>query len=62
MTRRRILLLTASNNVEFQTSTARQFVAVEETHIFAPNFANSIRIAGNHEAVQKQLKPASHQP
>ena len=39
------------NNVEFQTLTARQFVSLEETHIFSPSFANSIRIGGNHEAV-----------
>lgn len=39
------------NNVEFETLTARQFVAIEETHIFSPSFANSIRIGGNHEAV-----------
>src|SRR5215469_9323606 len=39
------------NNVEFQTLTARQFVAIEETHIFSPSFANSVRIGGNHEAV-----------
>ena len=39
------------NNVEFQTLTSRQFVAVEETHIFSPRFANSIRVGGNHEAV-----------
>ena len=39
------------NNVEFQTLTARQFVAIEETHIFSPSFANSFRIGGNHEAV-----------
>ncbi len=39
------------NNVEFQTLTSRQFVALEETHIFSPSFANSIRIGGNHEAV-----------
>jgi hypothetical protein len=39
------------NNVEFSTVTARQFVAIEETHIFTPKFANSIRIGGNHEAV-----------
>jgi hypothetical protein len=39
------------NNVEFQTLTSRQFVALEETHIFSPQFANSIRIGGNHEAV-----------
>ena len=39
------------NNVEFNTLTARQFLAIEETHIFTPQFANSIRIGGNHEAV-----------
>ena len=46
------------NNVEFTTVTARQFVAIEETHIFTPKFANSIRIGGNHEAVDnnKSLK------
>jgi Carboxypeptidase regulatory-like domain/TonB-dependent Receptor Plug Domain/TonB dependent receptor len=39
------------NNVEFSTLTARQFVSLEETHLFSPSFANSIRIGGNHEAV-----------
>ncbi len=39
------------NNVEFTTLTSRQFLSVEETHIFASGFANSIRIGGNHEAV-----------
>ena len=39
------------DNVEFDTVTARQFVAIEETHIFTPSFANSIRIGGNHDAV-----------
>jgi Carboxypeptidase regulatory-like domain/TonB-dependent Receptor Plug Domain/TonB dependent receptor len=39
------------NNVEFETLTSRQFLALEETHIFSPSFANSIRIGGNHEAV-----------
>ena len=39
------------NNVEFQTLTARQFVSIEETHIFSPSFANSVRVGGNHEAV-----------
>src|SRR5207302_10395692 len=35
------------NNVQFDTLTSRQFVAIEETHIFTPSFANSIRIGGN---------------
>src|SRR5438445_2596723 len=39
------------NNVEFDTLTSRQFVSVEETHIFSPRFANSFRIGGNHESV-----------
>ncbi|HEY6373672.1 MAG TPA: TonB-dependent receptor [Candidatus Sulfotelmatobacter sp.] len=39
------------NNVQFQTLTARQFVSIEETHILSPSFANSVRIGGNHEAV-----------
>jgi len=39
------------NNVEFDTLTSRQFLALEETHIFTPRFANSVRIGGNHEVV-----------
>jgi hypothetical protein len=39
------------DNVEFSTQTSRQFLAIEETHIFTPKLANSIRIGGNHEAV-----------
>ena len=39
------------NNVVFDTLTSRQFLSVEETHIFTPRFANSIRIGGNHENV-----------
>jgi hypothetical protein len=39
------------NNVEFDTLTSRQFASVEETHMFTPAFVNSIRIGGNHEAV-----------
>src|SRR6202790_3374041 len=39
------------DNVEFDTLTSRQFLSLEETHIFSPTFANSIRIGGNHEAV-----------
>jgi hypothetical protein len=39
------------NNVEFTTLTARQFVAIEETHLFTSRFANSVRIGGNHETV-----------
>ena len=39
------------NNVEFTTLTSRQFLSIEETHIFTPRFANSVRIGGNHENV-----------
>src|SRR5438128_10667416 len=39
------------NNVLFTTMTSRQLVSVEETHMFSPRFANSIRIGGNHEGV-----------
>src|ERR1700716_1220091 len=39
------------NNVEFTTLTSRQFLSIEETHVFSPGFANSIRIGGNHENV-----------
>jgi outer membrane receptor protein involved in Fe transport len=39
------------NNVEFTTLTARQFASIEETHIFGSGFANSVRLGGNHEAV-----------
>ena len=50
------------NNVEFDTLTSRQFLALEETHVFTPRFANSIRIGGNHETVnnnesQKAINP-----
>lgn len=52
------------NDVEFTTLTSRQFVSVEETHIFAPGFVNSVRIGGNHEAVNnnqslKAINPAA---
>ena len=50
------------NNVEFQTLTARQFVAIEETHIFTPSFANSIRIGGNHEAVSNNQSAKAINP
>src|ERR1700736_1312341 len=39
------------NNVEFTTLTSRQFASIEETHIFGSGFANSVRVGGNHEAV-----------
>jgi hypothetical protein len=50
------------NNVEFETQTSRQIVAIEETHIFTPNFANSVRIGGNHEAVNNNLSQQAINP
>jgi hypothetical protein len=52
------------NNVEFDTLTARQFLSLEETHVFTSRFANSIRVGGNHEAVAnnqslKAINPAA---
>ncbi|MBV8475961.1 MAG: TonB-dependent receptor [Acidobacteria bacterium] len=40
------------NNVLFDTLTARQILSIEETHMFAPNFVNSVRVGGNHEGVK----------
>lgn len=40
------------NDVEFGTTTARQFASIEETHTFSAMFTNSIRIGGNHEPVR----------
>jgi len=39
------------NNVEFDTLTSRQIFAAEETHLFSPSLANSVRFGYNHEAV-----------
>src|SRR5579872_2494476 len=39
------------DNVEFDTATARQIAALEETHSFKSSFVNSVRIGGNREAV-----------
>ena len=39
------------NNVEFDTLTARQIFAVEDTQAFGPRFENSIRLGYNHEQV-----------
>ncbi|GAC1434947.1 MAG: hypothetical protein NVSMB58_22200 [Terriglobales bacterium] len=52
------------NNVEFTTLTSRQFLSVEETHMFGPSFANAFRIGGNHETVNnneslKAINPAA---
>ncbi len=39
------------NNVVFDTLTSRQIFAAEETHMFGPTIANSVRFGYNHEAV-----------
>ncbi len=49
-------------NVEFETVTARQIAALEETHIFTTTFANSVRIGGNHEAVKNNLSQQALNP
>src|SRR6202790_5429225 len=50
------------NNVQFGTSTARQFVSIEETHSFTPSFTNSVRIGGNHENVNNNQSLFSLNP
>jgi hypothetical protein len=39
------------NNVLLGSTSARQIVAVEETHSFTPTFVNAVRFGFNHEAV-----------
>jgi outer membrane receptor protein involved in Fe transport len=39
------------NDVLLGSNTSRQIVAVEETHLFKTNFANSVRFGYNHEIV-----------
>lgn len=51
-------------NVELNTLSSRQIVAVEETHTFRPNFLNAIRFGYNHEVVNnnsslKAINPAA---
>jgi hypothetical protein len=55
------------DNVEFTTRTSRQFAAVEETHMFSQSFVNSVRLGGNHEAVNnnqslKAINPDAVRP
>ena len=50
------------NNVEFDTLTSRQFASIEETHIFSTRFANSIRVGGNHEAVNNNQSSVALNP
>jgi hypothetical protein len=51
-------------NVGLGTLSARQIVAVEETHSFAPSFVNAVRFGYNHERVDndasvKAINPAA---
>jgi hypothetical protein len=51
-------------NVEFNTVSARQILAAEETHTFTPNFVNAVRFGFNHEFIDdnaslKALNPAA---
>src|SRR5216683_2399042 len=51
-------------NVELNTLSSRQIVAVEETHSFTPIFVNAVRFGYNHERVDndaslKALNPAA---
>src|SRR6267154_3112552 len=39
------------NNVLLGSTSARQIVAVEETHSFTPSFVNAVRFGFNHENV-----------
>ncbi|HEY8714771.1 MAG TPA: TonB-dependent receptor, partial [Candidatus Acidoferrum sp.] len=39
------------NNVQLTTKSSRQIAALEETHIFKPTFANSVRFGYNYENV-----------
>ena len=50
------------NNVQFGTTTARQFLSIEETHSFTPSFTNSVRIGGNHENVNNNQSLFSLNP
>ena len=54
-------------NVGLSTLSARQIVAVEETHSFTPSFVNAVRFGYNHERVDndasvKALNPAAADP
>jgi hypothetical protein len=54
----------AMGNVQLDTLSARQIVAVEETHSFAANLLNAVRFGYNHEFVNndsslKALNPAA---
>jgi hypothetical protein len=51
-----------TNNVLYETKTSRQIFALEETHTFAANFVNSVRIGWNHEAVNNNQNSTAINP
>src|SRR3984893_4835776 len=46
-------------NVQLNTLSSRQIVAVEETHSFTPNFVNAVRFGYNHENVNNDASVAA---
>jgi Carboxypeptidase regulatory-like domain/TonB dependent receptor-like, beta-barrel/TonB-dependent Receptor Plug Domain len=49
-------------NVELGTLSARQIVAVEETHSFTPSFVNAVRFGFNHEHVDNDASVSALNP
>ena len=49
-------------NVQLQTLSARQIVAVEETHSFSPTFVNAVRFGFNHEHVDNDASVSAINP
>ncbi len=50
------------NDVLLGSLVARQIAALEETHLFGPTFANSVRLGFNHEAVNDNASVAAINP
>ena len=49
-------------NVGLVTLTARQILAIEETHAFTPTFVNAIRFGFNHENVNNNMSAGANNP
>jgi hypothetical protein len=49
-------------NVQLNTLSSRQIVAVEETHGFTPNFVNAVRFGYNHENVNNDASVTAINP
>jgi hypothetical protein len=49
-------------NVQLGTLSARQIVAVEETHTFTPTFVNAVRFGYNHERVDNDASVSAINP